>query len=96
MRAVRGARRRVRNGREHAKIDRPYRGHDETPYKNRQGPFAQRAPGIGWFLNLDAIDVSLDAGFFGDVSATKAYRAAVEAPEADIELEGTVGDLASA
>ena len=53
------------------KIYRPYRdvrfSHDKTPYKTRQGLFAQRAPGIGWFLNLDASGVWIGGGFFGGV-----------------------------
>ena len=36
----------------------PYRDvrfiHDKTPYRTRQGLFAQRAQSIGWFVNLDA------------------------------------------
>lgn len=82
------------------KIYRPYRdvrfSHDKTPYKTRQGMFAQRAPGIGWFLNLDATGVSLGGGFFGDASFTKAYRSAVEAAEPGTELEGIVADLEAA
>jgi uncharacterized protein (TIGR02453 family) len=82
------------------KVYRPYRdvrfSHDKTPYKTRQGMFAQRAPGIGWFLNLDASGVSLGGGFFGDASMTKAYRAAVEAVGPGTELEGIVRDLEAA
>lgn len=82
------------------KIYRPYRdvrfSHDKTPYKTRQGMFAQRAPGIGWFLNLDATGVSLGGGFFGDATFTKAYRAAVEAVGPGTELEGILGDLRDA
>ena len=82
------------------KVYRPYRdvrfSHDKTPYKTRQGMFAQRAPGIGWFLNLDASGVSLGGGFFGDASMTKAYRAAVEAVGPGTELEGIVRDLEGA
>ena len=82
------------------KIYRPYRdvrfAHDKTPYKTRQGLFAQRAPGIGWFVNLDATGVSLGGGFFGDATFTKAYRAAVEAAAPGTELEGIVADLRDA
>ena len=82
------------------KIYRPYRdvrfSHDKTPYKTRQGMFAQAAPGIGWFLNLDATGVSLGGGFFGDASFTKAYRAAVEAAAPGTELEGIAAELAAA
>lgn len=82
------------------KIYRPYRdvrfSHDKTPYKTRQGLFAQRAPGIGWFLNLDASGVWLGGGFFGDASFTKAYRAAVEAPAPGTELESILGELVDA
>ncbi|WP_405218155.1 DUF2461 domain-containing protein [Agrococcus sp. Ld7] len=82
------------------KIYRPYRdvrfSHDKTPYKTRQGMFAQRAPGIGWFLNLDAEGVSIGGGFFGDASFTRAYRAAVEAVGPGTELEGIVADLTAA
>ncbi|MCH1882733.1 DUF2461 domain-containing protein [Agrococcus sp. ARC_14] len=82
------------------KIYRPYRdvrfSNDKTPYKTRQGMFAQRAPGIGWYLNLDATGVSLGGGFFGDASFTKAYRAAVEAVGAGTELEQIVADLEQA
>lgn len=81
------------------KIYRPYRdvrfSHDKTPYKTRQGMFAQRAPGIGWFVNLDATGVSIGGGFFGDATFTKAYRAAVEAVGPGTELEGIVTDLAT-
>ncbi len=79
------------------KIYRPYRdvrfANDKTPYKTRQGLFAQRAPGVGWFVNLDATGVSLGGGFFGDASLTKAYRAAVEAAAPGTELAGIVGEL---
>ncbi|WP_072313795.1 DUF2461 domain-containing protein [Agrococcus sp. Marseille-P2731] len=82
------------------KVYRPYRdvrfSHDKTPYKTRQGLFAQRAPGIGWFLNLDATGVSLGGGFFGDASFTKAYRAAVEAVGPGTELEGILRALEGA
>ncbi|GEK78791.1 DUF2461 domain-containing protein [Agrococcus baldri] len=82
------------------KVYRPYRdvrfSHDKTPYKLRQGMFAQRAPGIGWFVNLDASGVSLGGGFFGDASFTKAYRAAVEAVGPGTELEGIVAALREA
>ncbi|WP_306231263.1 DUF2461 domain-containing protein [Agrococcus beijingensis] len=82
------------------KIYRPYRdvrfSHDKTPYKTRQGMFAQRAPGIGWYLNLDATGVSMGGGFFGDASFTKSYRAAVEAAAPGAELEGIVADLEEA
>lgn len=82
------------------KIYRPYRdvrfSHDKTPYKTRQGMFAQRAPGIGWYLNLDGSGVSLGGGFFGDATFTKAYRAAVEAVAPGAELEGIVADLEAA
>lgn len=82
------------------KVYRPYRdvrfSHDKTPYKTRQGLFAQRAPGIGWFLNLDATGVWLGGGFFGDASFTKAYRAAVEAAAPGTELEGIVAAIADA
>ncbi len=82
------------------KIYRPYRdvrfSHDKTPYKTRQGLFAQRAPGIGWFVNLDASGVSLGGGFFGDATFTKAYRAAVEAAAPGTELERIVADLEQA
>ncbi|SFS15877.1 TIGR02453 family protein [Agrococcus baldri] len=79
------------------KIYRPYRdvrfSHDKTPYKTRQGLFAQRAPGIGWFLNLDASGVWIGGGFFGDATFTKAYRAAVEAAGPGTELEGVIEEL---
>ena len=82
------------------KIYRPYRdvrfSHDKTPYKTRQGMFAQVSPGIGWYLNLDATGVSLGGGFFGDATLTKAYRAAVEAAAPGAELEGIVADLEAA
>ncbi|WP_206447027.1 DUF2461 domain-containing protein [Agrococcus sp. KRD186] len=82
------------------KIYRPYRdvrfSHDKTPYKTRQGLFAQRTPGIGWFLNLDASGVWIGGGFFGDASFTKAYRAAVEAVGPGTELEGILGVLTDA
>jgi uncharacterized protein (TIGR02453 family) len=82
------------------KLYRPYRdvrfSHDKTPYKTRQGMFAQRAPGIGWFVNLDASGVSMGGGFFGDTSFTKAYRAAVEALAPGTELEGVTRDLVEA
>lgn len=82
------------------KLYRPYRdvrfAHDKTPYKTRQGLFAQRAPGIGWFVNLDATGVSLGGGFFGDATFTKAYRAAVEAAAPGTELEGIVAELREA
>lgn len=82
------------------KVYRPYRdvrfSHDKTPYKTRQGMFAQRAEGVGWFLNLDAEGVWLGGGFFGDASLTKAYRAAVEAAAPGTALEGIVGELQEA
>jgi uncharacterized protein (TIGR02453 family) len=82
------------------KLYRPYRdvrfAHDKTPYKTRQGLFAQRAPGIGWFVNLDATGVSLGGGFFGDATFTEAYRAAVEAASPGTELEGIVAELREA
>lgn len=79
------------------KVYRPYRdvrfSHDKTPYKTRQGLFAQLAEGIGWYVNLDAHGVSLGGGFFGDATFTKAFRAAVEAAAPGTELEGIVRAL---
>lgn len=79
------------------KLYRPYRdvrfSHDKTPYKTRQGMLAQRAEGVGWYVNLDAEGVWLGGGFFGDAALTKAYRAAVEAAAPGTALEGIVAEL---
>ncbi|WP_278261301.1 DUF2461 domain-containing protein [Nocardia sp. AG03] len=51
-----------------AKIFRPYRdvrfSADKTPYKTQQGAVVRVAPGVGWYLHIDAGGLTVGAGCF--------------------------------
>jgi uncharacterized protein (TIGR02453 family) len=62
---------------------RPYRdvrfSADKSPYKTQQGGFLQVAPGVGYWLQLDAEGVQLGGGFHAQgKDQTARYRSAVD------------------
>jgi uncharacterized protein (TIGR02453 family) len=77
---------------------RPYRdvrfSTDKSPYKTQQGGFLQIAPGIGYWLQLDAEGVQLGGGFHAQgKDQTTRYRAAVDHASTGPELVAILGRL---
>ncbi len=84
-----------------AKVFRHYRdvrfSKDKTPYKTAQGAFVGSAPGLGYYLQIDASGLYLGGGYHH--SATEQvtrYRAAVDDAERGAELEEILGKLTKA
>lgn len=80
------------------KAFRPYRdlrySNDPTPYKTHQGGFVPRGPSTGWYVQVDAAGVGVDAGLFHpDPPALARYRAAVDDARTGGELERVVARL---
>jgi uncharacterized protein (TIGR02453 family) len=70
---------------------RPYRdvrfSKDKSPYKTAQGGFLELAPGVGYWLQIDAEGVMIGGGFHAhDRDQTNRYRAAVDASSSGAEL----------
>jgi uncharacterized protein (DUF2461 family) len=80
---------------------RPYRdirfSKDKTPYKTAQGGFLERAPGVGYHLQVDADGVRVGGGFHAhDRDHTARWRAAVDSPTAGPALVELVDTLEKA
>jgi uncharacterized protein (TIGR02453 family) len=60
-----------------AKLFRPYRdvrfAKDKTPYKTHQGAYVAVAPATGWYVQVSAPGVRVDAGFY-DATADRLAR----------------------
>jgi uncharacterized protein (TIGR02453 family) len=80
---------------------RPYRdirfSKDKTPYKTAQGGFLELAPGVGYYLQVDADGVRVGGGFHAhDRHQTTRWRAAVDSPTAGPALVELVDALEKA
>jgi uncharacterized protein (TIGR02453 family) len=83
------------------KLFRPYRdvrfSADKSPYKTGQGGVVHVAPGIGYWLQVDADGVAVGGGFFSrDRAQVTRYRAAVDVDSAGTALEKVLAKLAKA
>jgi uncharacterized protein (TIGR02453 family) len=72
-------------------VFRPYRdvrfSADKSPYKTNQGGFLEVAPGLGYWMSLDADSVRVGGGFHAhDKAQVARYRAAVDDEHAGGEL----------
>ena len=77
---------------------RPYRdirfSKDKTPYKTHQGALLNVAPGIGYYLSLDADGLHVGGGFFPQQrEQTVRFRAAIDSAATGPELEAIVARL---
>ncbi|MGR0159048.1 DUF2461 domain-containing protein [Paenarthrobacter nitroguajacolicus] len=83
-----------------AKIFRPNRdvrfSQDKSPYKTAQGAFAASQEGVGYYLQLSADGLLIGGGYHSHTPAQLArFRAAVDAPDSGLELQGIVDALAA-
>jgi len=65
------------------RLFRPYRdvrfSADKSPYKTAQGGLVQAAPGVGYYVQVDAEGVTVGGGFYArHPEQTARYRAAVD------------------
>lgn len=84
-----------------AKIFRPNRdirfSQDKSPYKTAQGAFAASQEGVGFYLQISADGLLIGGGYHSHTPAQLArFRAAVDAPDSGLELQGIVDALAAA
>lgn len=80
------------------KAFRPYRdvrfSKDKAPYKTHQGGFVQTAPGVGYYVQVDAAGLVVAGGFYaGSGAQIEAYRAAVDDERRGTQLEKLVRKL---
>jgi len=80
------------------KVFRPYRdvrfSKDKTPYKTHQGGFVQTAPGVGYYVQVDAAGLVVAGGFYaGSGAQIEAYRAAVDDQRRGTQLEKLIRKL---
>lgn len=67
---------------------------DKSPYKTHQGAIAGHAPGIGYYVQLDADGLLVGGGFHTHSPAqTDRFRSAIEADPSGAELERIIGVL---
>ncbi|MFJ6535490.1 DUF2461 domain-containing protein [Paenarthrobacter sp. NPDC091711] len=84
-----------------AKIFRPNRdvrfSQDKSPYKTAQGAFAAGQEGVGFYLQISADGLLIGGGYHSHTPAQLArFRAAVDAPDSGLELQGIVDAVAAA
>ena len=77
---------------------RPYRdirfSQDKSPYKTHQGALLNVAPGVGYYLSLDADGIYVGGGFHTQQrDQTKRFRAAIDQDVAGADLEAIVAKL---
>lgn len=77
---------------------RPYRdirfSQDKSPYKTHQGALLNVAPGVGYYLSLDADGVYVGGGFHTQQrDQTKRFRAAIDQDVAGGDLAAIVAKL---
>ena len=77
---------------------RPYRdirfSKDKSPYKTHQGALLNIAPGVGYYLSLDADGVRVGGGFHAQHrEQTARFRAAIDRDVTGSELEAIVAKL---
>lgn len=80
------------------KLFRPYRdqrfGRAESPYKTAQGAIVGPAPGIGWYVQIDADGLMVGGGFRAHGTAqTQRYRDAVDDDSSGVPLSRIVDTL---
>ena len=69
---------------------------DKSPYKAYQGAFAQRVPGLGFYLQISATGMQASGGYHSHSSDQVArYRQAVDANESGSRLAHIVTSLAA-
>ena len=83
-----------------AKIFRPNRdirfSQDKSPYKTAQGAFAASQEGVGFYLQISADGLLIGGGYHSHTPAQLArFRAAVDAPDSGLELQGIVDAVAA-
>jgi len=84
-----------------ANLFRPYRdvrfSKDKSPYKTHQGAFVGIAPGIGYYLQIDADGLLAGGGFHYHASSqVDRYRKAVDEEPTGARLAATVSKLRDA
>lgn len=84
-----------------AKIFRPNRdirfSQDKSPYKTAQGAFAASQEGVGFYLQISADGLLIGGGYHSHTPAQLArFRAAVDAPDSGLALQGIVDAVAAA
>ncbi|NWL35292.1 DUF2461 domain-containing protein [Paenarthrobacter nitroguajacolicus] len=84
-----------------AKIFRPNRdirfSQDKSPYKTAQGAFAASQEGVGFYLQISADGLLIGGGYHSHTPAQLTrFRAAVDAPDSGLELQGIVDAVAAA
>lgn len=84
-----------------AKVFRPYRdvrfAKDKTPYKTAQGAFVGTAPGLGYYLQIDAAGLYVGGGIHhADSEQIARFRAAVDHDVRGAELIALIDDLSAA
>lgn len=84
-----------------AKIYRPYRdlrySEDKTPYKTHQGAYVGTAPACGWYVEVNADEMTAGGGFYhADPKRLAAYREAVDNQRRGAELQQIIDDLVAA
>jgi len=68
---------------------------DKSPYKTYQGAFAQRVPGLGFYLQISAAGMQASGGFHSHSSDQVArYREAVDADRSGAMLADVMATLA--
>ena len=81
-----------------AKVFRPYRDlrytNDPTPYKTHQGGFVAIGRSTGWYVQIDAAGLAVDAGLHDSSGPLLArFREAVDDEHSGRELEAVVARL---
>ncbi|KUM36274.1 DUF2461 domain-containing protein [Arthrobacter sp. EpRS71] len=84
-----------------AKLFRPNRdvrfSQDKSPYKTAQGAFAAGQEGVGFYLQISADGLLIGGGYHSHTPAQLGrFRAAVDAPDSGLELQGIVDAAAVA
>lgn len=84
-----------------AKIFRPYRdvrfSADKTPYKNHQGAVAGTAPGVGWYVQINAAGLFVAGGCYQmSPAALATLRATIDDDVRGAELEAILAAATAA
>ncbi|WP_159929194.1 MULTISPECIES: DUF2461 domain-containing protein [Nocardia] len=84
-----------------AKIFRPYRdvrfAKDKSPYKTAQGAVVRAAPGVGWYVQINAAGLFVGGGFYqGSPDQLAQLRATIDDEVRGPELAAILAELAHA
>ncbi|MEV6322508.1 DUF2461 domain-containing protein [Nocardia sp. NPDC051787] len=84
-----------------AKIFRPYRdvrfAKDKSPYKTAQGAVVRAAPGVGWYVQINAGGLFVGGGFYqGSPAQLAQLRATIDDDVRGPELVAILAQLAAA